>query len=63
MNGSSFSFYNVAEVAGVTNCLPDVATQASNYMDTLNRVKSYLIDGSGNLVYYDSNGTEILRYK
>jgi hypothetical protein len=32
-------------------------------MDTLNRVKSYLVDGSGNLVYYDSNGAEILRYK
>ena len=63
MSGSSFSFSNVSEVAGVTNCLPEAASQASNYMDTLNRVSSYLIDGSGNLVYYDSNGSEILRYK
>jgi ABC-type amino acid transport substrate-binding protein/heat shock protein HslJ len=63
MSANKFSFTNVAEVAGVTNCLPDAASQASNYLDTLNRVKSYLIDGSGNLVYYDSNGAEILRYK
>jgi heat shock protein HslJ len=63
MNGNSFSFYNMGSQPGVTNCLPDVQQQASNYMDTLNRVKSYLVDGSGNLVYYDSNGAEILRYK
>jgi heat shock protein HslJ len=63
MSGSNFSFSNVSEVAGVTNCLPDAATQASNYLDSLRRVYSYLIDGSGNLVYYDSNGSEILRYK
>jgi heat shock protein HslJ len=63
MNGNSFTFSNVAEIAGVTNCLPDASSQAANYLDTLLRVSSYLIDGSGNLVYYDSNGTEILRFK
>lgn len=63
MIGSNFTFSNVTEVPGVTNCLPDAASQASNYMDTLNRVASYLIDGSGNLVYYNSNGSEILRYR
>jgi arginine/lysine/histidine transporter system substrate-binding protein len=63
MNGSSFSFYNLGSQPGITNCLPDVQQQASNYMDTLTRVKSYLVDGSGNLVYYDSNGSEILRFK
>jgi hypothetical protein len=63
MNGNSFTFSNVAEVAGVTNCLPEASSQAANYLDTLLRVSSYLIDGSGNLVYYDSNGTEILRFK
>jgi len=63
MSGSSFSFSILGSQPGVSNCTPDVQQQASNYMDTLNRVKSYLIDGSGNLVYYDSNGTEILRFK
>jgi ABC-type amino acid transport substrate-binding protein/heat shock protein HslJ len=63
MNGNIFTFSNVTEVAGVTNCLPDASSQAANYLDTLLRVSSYLIDGSGNLVYYDSNGTEILRFK
>lgn len=63
MSGSSFSFYNVQNIQGPSNCLVDVQQQSSNYMDTLLRVSSYLIDGSGNLVYYDANGTEILRYK
>ena len=63
MNGSNFSFYNLGGVTGVSNCTPEVQQQSANYMDTLLRVKSYLIDGSGNLVYYDSNGTEILRFK
>ncbi len=63
MNGSSFSFFNVQNIVGPSNCLVEVQQQSSNYMDTLLRVSSYLIDGSGNLVYYDSNGTEILRYK
>jgi ABC-type amino acid transport substrate-binding protein/heat shock protein HslJ len=63
MNGSSFSFYNIAEVAGVSNCLPEVQQQSANYMDTLNRVKSYLVDSTGSLIYFDSNGTEILRFK
>lgn len=63
MNGSSFSIYNVQNIVGPSNCLVEVQQQSSNYMDTLSRVKSYLVDGSGNLVYYDANGTEILRYK
>jgi hypothetical protein len=63
MNGSSFSFFNVQNIVGASNCLVEVQQQSSNYMDTLLRVSSYLIDGSGNLVYYDSSGTEILRYK
>jgi heat shock protein HslJ len=63
MSANNFSFSNVTEVAGVTNCLPDASSQAANYLDTLRRVASYLVDGSGNLVYYDSNGAEILRYK
>ena len=63
MNGSGFSFFNVQNIVGPSNCLVEVQQQSSNYMDTLLRVSSYLIDGSGNLVYYDANGTEILRYK
>ena len=63
MSGSSFSFFNVQNIVGPSNCLVEVQQQSSNYMDTLLRVSSYLIDGSGNLVYYDTNGTEILRYK
>jgi heat shock protein HslJ len=63
MNGSSFSFFNLGSQPQATNCLNDVQQQADNYMNALTLVRSYLVDGSGNLVYYDGNGTEILRFR